>query len=217
MKNPFATLSKFELSLWLTSLIIVSVSFITVPQKDYLTLAASLIGVTALIFVAKGLVFGQLLTVLFSLFYGIISFHFRYYGEMITYLLMSTPIAIFSVISWLRHPYKSTSEVEVAPMSLKKWLILFAITGIVTVSFYYILTALDTANIIFSTISVATSFLACSLTFLRSPFYALAYGANDTAYLPMIMCFVMFLANDMYGYISWQRMKSRQSEKTDRA
>ena len=82
--NPFKSLKKVELFLWIISLTLVTVSFLIPEKKDYLTLIASLIGVTALIFVSKGYVFGQILTVVFAVFYGIISWHFRYYGEMIT-------------------------------------------------------------------------------------------------------------------------------------
>ena len=104
MKNPFRDLTRFELGLWLISLTAVTASFLLSPSTDYLTLAASLIGVTALIFVAKGYVIGQILTVVFALFYGVISFYFRYYGEMITYLGMTSPMAIAAVVSWLRNP-----------------------------------------------------------------------------------------------------------------
>ena len=75
--NPFRDLSKFELSLWLLSITIVTVSYLLTPAKDYLSLTASLIGVTALIFVSKGYVLGQVLTVVFAVFYGIISFYFK--------------------------------------------------------------------------------------------------------------------------------------------
>ena len=117
MKNPFKELTKFELGLWLSSVLIVGVSFLLLPNKDYLTLVASLIGVTALIFVAKGYVIGQVICVVFAAFYGIISFHFRYYGEVITYLCMTTPMAIMAVVSWLKHPYKGTKVVEVNKMT----------------------------------------------------------------------------------------------------
>lgn len=75
---------------------------------------ASLVGVTSLIFNAKGNPFGQFLMVVFSLLYGIISFTFAYYGEMITYLGMTMPMAIFALISWLKNPYNGNkSEVKV--------------------------------------------------------------------------------------------------------
>ena len=96
---------------------------------------------------------------------------------------------------------------------------------VITVAFYFILKFFDTPNLIFSTLSVATSFLASYLTYFRSPFYAVGYAANDivlivlwvlasmqdTSYIPMVVCFVVFLLNDSYGFINWQRMKKRQA------
>ena len=48
-------------------------SFCAFDRENYLTLAASLIGVTSLIFNAKGNPIGQVLMVLFSLLYGFIN------------------------------------------------------------------------------------------------------------------------------------------------
>lgn len=177
--SSFRDLTKFEWSLWLISVFTVTISFISASETDYLTLAASLIGVTALIFVAKGYVLGQVLTVAFSVFYGIISFYFCYYGEMITYLCMTAPMAVMAIISWARHPYKQSSEVEVNRLSKKQTVLMFTASVIVTVIFWFILRALGNANLLVSTISVTTSFLASYLTFCRCPYYALAYAAND--------------------------------------
>lgn len=224
IKKTFQDLSSFELGLWLTSMIVIILSYTLSGSDDILTIIASLVGVTALIFVAKGYVLGQVLTVVFAIFYGIISFFFQYYGEMITYLCMTTPIAIFSVISWLRHPYNDSKEVEVSHLTKKQVFSVIIFGILTTVVFYFILAALNNANLLFSTISITTSFTASYLTFLRSPYYAAAYAANDVvlivlwllastrnlSYLPMVFCFIMFLVNDFYGFYNWQRMKKRQ-------
>lgn len=223
-KNPFNDLTKFELGLWIASLIVVTGSFLVSKGGDYMTLIASLVGVTALIFVAKGYVFGQVLTVVFALFYGIISFYFGYYGEMLTYMCMTAPIAIMAVVSWIKHPYKDSKEVEVRIVHRKEVFVMCMLAVCVTVIFYFILKFFNTANLIFSTLSVTTSFLACFLTYMRNPFYAVAYAANDIvliilwvlasvediSYLPMVLCFVMFFANDVYGFVNWKRMEKRQ-------
>ena len=100
------------------------------------------------------------------------------------------------------------------------------LSAITTLVFYYILKALGNANLLFSTISITTSFAASYLTYCRSPYYALAYAANDIvlivlwvlaslsdiSYLPMIFCFVMFLVNDLYGFYNWQRIQKKQNE-----
>ncbi|MDD2375355.1 MAG: nicotinamide riboside transporter PnuC [Eubacteriales bacterium] len=224
LRNPFRKLTKLEWRLWLISITVVCGSFLLSGNFYPLTLMASLVGITALIFVAKGDVWGQILTVLFSLLYAIISFNFRYYGEMITYIGMTAPIAVMSIITWLRNPYANTTEVKVHQLNKRQKLWLVILTILVTFVFYFILEAFGTANLLVSTLSITTSFSASYLLMFRSPNYALAYAANDIvliglwilasidnlSYLPMIACFVMFFVNDIYGYNNWIRMKHRQ-------
>lgn len=223
MKNYF---TKFEISLWATSVLLILISYLCFNKGKYLTLIASLLGATSLILNAKGNPIGQVLIIAFSILYGIISYSFAYYGEMITYLGMSMPMAALALISWLMHPFKGNkSEVEVNKISRKEVCFMLILTIVITVLFYFILEYFNTANLIPSTISVTTSFIAVYLTFRRSPYFALAYAANDVvliilwsiaaltdiSYLSVIICFVVFLANDLYGFISWLKMQKRQS------
>lgn len=261
VQNPFAALSRFERGLWMMSVAVILGCGIvgnivgtvsggtaadgTAGGMDPLSTAASLVGVTALIFVAKGMVTGQVLTVVFAVFYGIISYRFRYFGEMITYLCMTAPMAMAAVISWLLHPYTedgsdversdadrsdtdvhpAAKEVAVSRVGGRAWAGLCLLTALVTVLFYFILRAMGNASLAVSTVSVTTSFLASALTFMRSPYYALAYAANDIvlivlwsiaaasapAYLSMVFCFLMFFFNDLYGFYNWKRMERRQT------
>ncbi len=163
-QNPFKTLKKREWAIRIGSLVLITAAFLFSSHRDYLSLVASLVGVTALIFVAKGDPLGQALTVVFAVFYFIL----RYF---------------------------------------------------------------NTANLPISTVSVATSFIAASRTFLRSPLYGLGYAANDivliimwimatmedSSYLPMIVCFSVFFINDCYGFLNWQRIRQRQSGSSDTA
>ena len=180
MKRFLSYFSKIEITLWCSSIALILISFIAFDRTNYLTLIASLIGVTSLIFNAKGNPFGQLLMVMFSILYGIISFRFRYYGEMITYLGMTAPMAVFALISWLRNPYKG-NKAEVAVNRLRRGEVglMLLLTAAVTALFYFILAYFHTANMVPSTLSVTTSFIAVYLTFRRSPYFALAYAAND--------------------------------------
>ena len=218
--------SKCEIILWLSSVIMVLISFFIFDRTNYMTLCASLIGVTSLIFSAKGNPFGPLLMIIFSLLYGIISYTFSYYGEMITYLGMTMPMALFALIAWLKNPYNGNkSEVRVNTISKKEHVWMWIGTFWITILFYFILLYFNTANIIPSTLSVTTSFLAVYLTFKRSPYFALAYATNDIIlivlwilasfydikYISVVVCFIAFLFNDIYGFINWQRMKRSQA------
>ncbi len=225
-KKAFKALTPFELGLWLSSVTVITISSFFSGIEGMVSGVASLIGVTALIFVAKGMIAGQVLCIFFALSYGIISLFFRYYGETFTYVGMSLPMAVVSLISWIKNPYKDSDVVAIARLSAKK-ILLVAVTCVsVTFAFYFILKYLGTANLTFSTLSIATSWAAAMLTFLRSPYYAIAYSLNDlvlivlwvaAAYtdiscLPMVFCFIMFLANDIYGFYSWKKMQKLQAE-----
>lgn len=222
---PANYFTKNEIRLWTTSAAFILLSFYIFDRENYLTLCASLVGVTSLIFNAKGNPFGQFLMILFSLLYGIISYTFAYYGEMITYLGMTMPMAFFALITWLRNPYgENKAEVRVNEIGARETVYMWLGTAAVTVLFYFVLEYFDTSYLIPSTISVTTSFLAVYLTFRRSSSFALAYAANDVVlivlwvlasladarYVSVVVCFSAFLANDVYGYVNWKRIKIRQ-------
>lgn len=219
--------TKGEIALWIGSVAVIATSFLIFDRQNFLTLAASLVGVTSLIFIAKGNPIGQLLTIAFSVLYGIISYGYSYYGEMITYLGMTAPMAAIALISWLRNPYKGNrAEVKINRLKRKEIIFMIILTLAVTAAFYFILRAFNTANLIPSTISVTTSFAAVYLTFRRSAAYAAAYALNDVVlitlwimatienitYISVVMCFVAFFANDVYGFINWRRMRKAQEE-----
>lgn len=227
MGNPFRDFTKTEWILWLASLAAVTLSGVCSAERDFAGLTVSLIGVTSLIFMAKGNVIGEFLTVFFSLGYAAVSYGFGYYGEMLIYLLLQTPAALSAIVSWLRHPFQGRrSEVEIQRIGGRKTALLCVLSAGVAVLFYFLLDYFHTENLIVSTVSVGTSFLALSLLVLRSPLYAAAFMVNDVvlialwsfatwqsiSYLPMLVCFVMFLLNDLYGFYNWRKMQKRQSE-----
>lgn len=232
ISSLLAYFSLFERCLLCGSVALILLSFFLGSGQSPLALTASLIGVVALILSAKGNPLGQVLILLFSLLYGVISYRATYYGEMITYLGMSAPMAVFALVSWLRNPYKGRrSEVRVDRLRRREIPLLLLFTAAVTVIFYFILRALGTASLLPSTLSVTTSFVAVYLTARRNPFYALAYAANDVVLillwvlawfsdpssLSVVFCFLVFLVNDLYGFYSWRKMERRQAAETGKS
>ena len=222
LKNYF---TRAEIVLWASSAALILISYLLFDRKNPLTLATSLIGVTFLILNAKGNPLGQLLTVVFSVLYGIISYSSAYYGEMITYLGMTAPMAVYAMAEWLRHPaQKGRAEVKVNRLGGRDIARMLALTALVTVLFYFILGYFHTARLAVSTLSVTTSFLAVYLTARRSAYFALAYAMNDAVLialwicastddisrLSVVICFAVFFVNDLYGFVNWRRMRGRQ-------
>lgn len=228
MKHKISSyFSKFEIILWSSSVMTIILSYILFDSNDCLTLISSLIGSTFLILNAKGNVWGQILTLVFSILYGIISYSTSYYGEMITYLCMTAPIAFVSIITWIKNPArKGKNEVKVNSLSKKEYALMSLLSLLVSFVFYFILRALGTAELVLSTVSVLTSFAASYLTMRRSKYFAIAYASNDvvliimwtiasfndTRYVSVIICFAVFLINDLYGYANWSKMKKSQEK-----
>ncbi len=226
MKKFLKSFNLFEIILFTVSILAVIISFFACGNTEYLYLAASLIGAGMLIFIAKGNFIGQILGVAFAVLYAIISWSYKYYGEMATYLFMSLPSCAVTLIIWLKNPSaKGKEEVKVNKISFKEYIFMAGLTGLVTVAFYFVLKAFNTNNLIVSTVSVLTSFAAAYLQFRRSRFYALAYTANDIVliilwslasvenleYIAMVVCFSVFFANDIYGFVNWTRMLKKQN------
>ncbi len=219
MNNPFKSLEKKEWVIYLISLTIVIVSNFFAKEIDIINLIATALGVTALIFIAKGLVIGQVLCVIFAALYSITSFKFRYYSEIITYLGMTAPISIVTIIVWIKNPAKKgESIVKIRRFTGKECLTTLMLTALVTTVFYFVLKWLNTPNLIVSTISISTSFLASFMMLRRVSFYAIGFALNDIVLiilwiiasfkdltcLSMVACFSMFLLNDLYGFIRWK-------------
>lgn len=225
MKRLLSYFTLEEKILWVSSVVLIFGSELVFRTGNWAGTLSSVLGVTSLIFAAKGNAFGQILMILFCTAYSLLSLSCRYYGELITYACMTGPMAVMSLISWLRHPFKGNKrEVTVNTVRAKEIPLIVLLTVAVTVAFWFILGAFHTANLIPSTLSVSTSFVAVYLSFRRSPYFAVAYMCNDVvlillwamataksiSYLAMVICFVVFLANDLYGFVSWRRMQKRQ-------
>jgi nicotinamide mononucleotide transporter PnuC len=230
MKKIFKYFSLFEWLLWVGSIITVVVFFIVLQNKERLYLVTTITGVTSLIFLAKGNAVGLILSTIFSIFYVIVAITFRYYSEVITYAFMTLPISVISFIQWIKNPFKGNkSEVEIAVLKKETYFYIIVAGATISMFFYFILVWFNTPNLIFSVVSIFTSFVAAYLSLKRSPFYALAYALNDIilivlwilatiddlSYLAIVICFVSFLINDLYGFYNWNKMLKRQAkEKT---
>lgn len=146
MSNPFKSFKKKEWALWIVSLVLVIMSNLLSGNVDVLTLSAACVSVTSLVFAAIGNVWAPILMIAFSIFYGIISWKFRYWGEVITYLGMTMPMAIWSTITWIKNPAKNGKEVAIQKLTKKHFLLVAVSTVIVTAVFYMILAKLNTPN-----------------------------------------------------------------------
>ena len=225
MKIPFAELNKKDWILYIISLVIVVVSNLFAETIDVFNFFSTIVGVTALIFIAKGNVWGQIFSLIFAILYAITSYKSRYFGEVFICVLMTIPLSIFSIVVWLKNPYqRGKNVVKIHKLTVKEIIFTAFFAVFVTVVFYFILRAFNTPNLIVSTVSICTSFLASYLMLRRNSFYAIAYTLNDivliilwtlasvgdTSNIPVLACFSMFLFNDLYAFFRWKAREKEQ-------
>ncbi len=172
--------TKTEIALWCISALTVTVSFFIGGGRDYLNLAASLVGITSLILCAKGNPLGQVLMIVFSIMYGTVSLSFRYYGEIMTYLGMTAPMAMFSLVSWLKNPYEGNrSEVRLDSLSKRSAAVMAVLTVVVTALFLFYTQRIGNSK------HYTEHHIGCDQLYSRVPdlqrsrFLSFAYAMND--------------------------------------
>lgn len=227
IKKQLKNWNIFELLFLIGSIIAITICFAVGAERNVLSFIASLFGVTSVLFVAKGLISAPFLSIIYCIFYTIVSFFQRYYGEAIIYLVLMIPLDVVTIISWLKNRNKdNSSTVEINKIHGMEYLYLGVATVVATVGFYFLLRALNTNQLIISTISLITSAVASYLMFRRCSYYALGFMLNDVilivlwslvvvdsgiGYLPTVISFCVFLINDTYGFIRWKIEEKKQN------
>ena len=227
LKKLFADWNKLEIFLLIFGVTAVTVAFFLGEERDLLSLFTSCFGVVGVLFVAKGLIAGQWLCIVFVSLYACMSFRSQYYGELILVLCFTLPSNVAAIVTWLKHPSKDARKVEVNTISKAEWAWLALAVVVCTVGAYFLLKALNTAEVVVSTISFITSIFAAYLLIRRSEYYAVFYILNDiilivlwslalfkgAGVLPSIISYCAFLCNDLYGFFDWRKRSRQQRQK----
>lgn len=226
MKNLFKNWNWFEIVFLGLSLVGLSFCFAFTPDRNWFSYIVSIVGVVSVLTVAKGLIIAPFINIGYNILYAIISIFQHFYGEAIIYIGLMIPISVASIISWLKNKNKENqSVVEINKIHGMEYLYLFIGALMATVAFYFILKALNTSELIISTISLITSVVASYLMLRRCSYYALGFVANDIVlivlwsmvvvnsgiqFLPSVISFCIFLINDIYGFIHWKIEEKKQ-------
>ena len=213
-----------ELSLYLIGLaliIIMSVCF----GASWISAITGLFGLSSVLFAAKGKVIGILFTWIMIVFYSILSYKNKYYGEVFINVFMLFPMTIVSLVAWIKNLGKD-HVVKVNSIKKTEIIIVFSVALLAFVAFYFILKALETSQLIFSTISIVTSVLATYFQSRRSKYGFLAFLVNDAVLcvlwlfatlediknIAMLTAVALYVISDIYGFIRWGILQKRQQK-----
>ena len=226
MKKLFKDWNLFEIIFMFASILVLTLCFAFSVDRNWFSFIVSLVGVVAVLMVAKGLTIAPIVNIVYCVLYSIISIVQCYYGEAIIYIFLMIPIYAMSIVSWLRNKNPNNkSTVKIKAIGGMEYLYLAIGTIIVTVAFYFLLKVLNTSELLVSTLSLVTSAVASYLMLRRCSYYAIGFIANDIiliilwslamarsgiGYLPTVISFVVFLVNDIYGLVHWKLEEKKQ-------
>ena len=136
------------------------------------------------------------------------------------------PLMIIGLVNWLKHQDKENTVV-IKDITRKELVILLVSQAILFMGYYYLLESFNTNNLLISTISVVVSVIASYLTARRSEHGFIGFIINDIvliglwglpiiqgnlSIIPVALCPVLLLINDIYGVYNWRRIKLEQNE-----
>lgn len=218
-----------ELVFMVVAVLIATIPFLIFKEKNILSLICSIIGIISMIFISKGFVYAPILGVIYDALYIAVSWSQNYYGEVIIFAFIMIPMELFSVFTWLKNKNKQEQElVQTNKLHKKEVGILIILSIVITISFYFILRALNTKELFINTISLTANFIGVYLMFRRSKYYALSYFVDDLIaitlwiitivisgieFIPNLICLICFAVIDIYGFITWS--KNEKNENND--
>ena len=179
---------------------------------------------TALL-LAKGKYLCYIVGIISTFFYAFVAYNNSYYGEVIIALCCTLPLMVIGLINWLKHQ-DNTNTVIIKQITLKEIIIVLFSQSIMFFAYYYLLKLFNTSNLVVSTFSVVASILATYFTARRSEYGFILYIFNDIilitlwgipifngniSIIPILLCPVLLLINDIYGAYNWKLIKMRQA------
>jgi len=180
---------------------------------------------TALL-LAKGKYACYIIGIISTFFYAFVSYNNSYYGEVIIAMCCTLPLMIVGLVNWLKHQ-DNTNTVVIKEISKKELIIVLFSQAIMFIGYYYLLKVFNTNNLLVSTFSIVASIIATYLTARRSEYGFVGFIINDiilitlwsipviggnTNLIPVLLCPVLLLINDIYGVYNWKKIKNKQKE-----
>lgn len=179
---------------------------------------------TALL-LAKGKYACYIIGIISTFFYAFVSYSNSYYGEVIIAMCCTLPLMIVGLVNWLKHQ-DNTNTVVIKEISKKELIIVLLTQVIMFIGYYNLLKVFNTNNLLVSTFSIVASIIATYLTARRSEYGFIGFIINDlilitlwsipviggeSNLIPVLLCPVLLLINDIYGVYNWKRLKKLQS------
>lgn len=195
-------------------------------NSSWLIIVYSIVVIISVFLLTKGNFVGNILQVIASIMYAIISFNSKYFGETITCLLINLPVYSISIVTWLKNRQSNSNTIKINKIKIKETIAISFASVAIFVLLYFMLKAFNTANLVVSTISMTLSVIATYLVMRRCEYNFVFYLLQNLisivlwlpivyaniAYLPTVVNFCIFAILNTTGIINWAKLKKNQKE-----
>lgn len=195
-------------------------------KSSWLIIVNSLLGILCVFMQAKGKIATQFIGIVWFVFYCFLSYQQKYYGETILYAVIMIPLYIYGVIHWLAHRDKNDNTVIVKnKFSKTEIAVVVPVMLAVWVGVFFLLRALNTAQLWLSTVAFCTMLPSVYLLMRRSKWNQLLFLINDIVlcvlwqslvykgsleFIPILGYQVFQIIYDAYGMYEWWRLEKKQ-------
>ena len=228
VKKYFSDWNSFE-KLYLFFGYVIAITTTIVFKGRLISALYTMTYITNALLTAKGKVESYIFGFTGIIFYGIISFNQRYYGELIILIFMSLPLMIMGVLEWLKNRDNKSDNIIISTLSKKEIVLAFLSQVLLFGIYYIILKSFNTSEPIIGSLSIVMSLLALYFGARRSEISYFCYLANDVviitlwlipilngdkAILSVLIGPLLLTINDVYGIYNWRRLKRLQEKRT---
>lgn len=200
-------------------------------RPSFIIILNSIFGITTAFFLAKGFLLANYCGIIQLVFYCIMCFQNKYFGEFILNLAIVAPTYVLSIISWHKNHLKKVGVVKINNKTNWKEFCAAAFGfACVAVGAYFVLRSLGTNQLALSTLSVYFVLLYSFLIIRRSEItfifrigcdiislglwlvVLIGAGHPDWQYLITVFNYTLYLTTEFLGIYNWTRLKRAQTK-----
>lgn len=203
----------------------------TLFKPNYIIVLNSIFGIVTAFFLAKGFLLANYCGIIQLVFYCVMCFQNRYFGEVILNFAIVAPTYVLSIVTWHKNRVKNVGVIKVNnKIDWKEFVIAAASFAGVACGAYFVLRSLGTNQLALSTLSVYFVLLYSYLAIRRSEFnfffrigcdmislclwLAVLIGSGNVEwqYLITVFNYVLYLTSDFFGIYNWTHLKRAQTK-----
>ncbi|HEB5640318.1 TPA: nicotinamide riboside transporter PnuC [Mannheimia haemolytica] len=229
----FSGWTTFEAS-WLIVFLAIQIGIFIYQPDTWIATIAAITGILCVVFVGKGKISNYLFGLISVSLYAYISYTFQLYGEMMLNLLVYVPVQFIGFYFWRKNMTSENTvnnagveEVIAKALTAKQWVIVAITTIIGTFLYIELLKYLGSALAILDGATVVISIVAQILMVLRYreqwalwiivnmmtiALWTAMYFQNGETSLPLLVMYVMYLCNSIYGYYNWIKLHRKHQQ-----